>query len=291
MRFEAYESKSDPSASSQFQQKCQQLSNSYLEKRRSLLNPTMEMKETLYKIYKKEPLNTQSNVPSSLFGGQPTTSMFGTPASSASQTKSLFGGSSLSASGSTSGSSIFGGKPTFGGTSSNLFGSPQPTSTPSAFSSTSSIFGGGNNQQQQKTGLFGSSSASTGGSLFGQSTSQNSSTGLIQPSIFGSSTTTPNQQPTASFFGNPAPTASTPSSTGGLFGGSTTSSSLFGQPAQFSSPVQSSGGLFGQQTKPAGGIFGQAATSAAQNASIFGAPSQSSMATSSTLTGSTNLFG
>ena len=294
LRFEAYESKSNPTASSQFQQKCRDLENSYLQQRRSLLNPTMEMKETLYKIYKKEPLNAPSNISSSLFGGQQqTSSIFGTPASSANQTNSLFGGSGLSTSVSTSGSSIFGGKPTFGGTSTNLFGSQQPTSTPTAFSSTSSIFGGGNNQSQPKTGIFGSAPATSGGSLFGQPASQNSSTGLIQPSIFGSSSTTQQtQQPTASLFGNPAPAVSTPSSSGGIFGGGSSSSSLFGQPAQFSSPVQSTGGgLFGQPAKPSSNIFGQATTPTTPNANIFGAPSQSSMATSSTLSGNTNLFG
>ena len=133
MRFEAYDAKSNPAAVTQYQQKCQELSNSYLEKRRSLLNPTMEMKETLYKIYKKEPLNATTNLTTSLFGQQQNSNIFGSPATSTNQpTKSLFGGSNL-ATGSTSTSSIFGGKPSFGA-STNLFGSQQAST--SAFSST-----------------------------------------------------------------------------------------------------------------------------------------------------------
>ena len=327
MRFEAYDAKTNPTGVAQYQQKCQELSNSYLEKRRSLLNPTMEMKETLYKIYKKEPLNAPSNMgTSSLFGGQQqqTSNIFGNATSPTQQTKSLFGGSALATS-NTNSSSIFGGKPAFGGTS-NLFGA-QPATT-SAFSPTSSIFGGAA-QSQPKQGLFGTSSSS-GNTLFGQSTPQNTSSGLIQPSIFSSSTQpqqglsatsvfgspatssatsvfgspatssatsvfgAPAVTSATSVFGSPAATPSTAASPAGLFGGAAQSntSSVFGQSPQFSSPLQGAGGgLFGKPQQQTSNLFGQATSTTPQTSSIFGSPAQASaLAPAATMAG-TSIFG
>lgn len=294
MRFEAYDAKSNPAAVAQYQQKCQELANSYMEKRRSLLNPTMEMKETLYKIYKKEPLTATTNMTSSLFGQQQTSNIFGSMNSTNQQTKSIFGGSNTTAVSST-GSSIFGGKPTFGA-SANLFGS-KPANA-SAFSSTSSIFGGSGQPQQQQAAIFGTT-PSSGSSLFGQSNSTTTASGLIQPSMFSTSTQSQQSQPTASIFGNPATAASTTAGqpSGGLFGGtaSTNSTSLFGQPPQFSSPVQGTvGGLFGQpapQTLPTANLFGQTQPITSQQTNVFGTPSQSSVTTTLPAAAPTNLFG
>ena len=294
MRFEAYDAKSNPAGVTQYQQKCQELANSYLEKRRSLLNPSMEMKETLYKIYKKEPLNSPISMTPSVFGQQQqqTANIFGSSPSTNQQSKSLFGGSSLNT-GTSSGSSIFGGKSSFGA-SSNLFGT-QPTST-SAFTPSSSIFGGAS-QSQQKPGIFGASSSSSGSSLCGQPNTQSTASGLIQPSLFSSSTAPQQNQGTTSIFGSPATPSSTTASTGGIFGGATNTSSagLFGQPAQFSSPVQATtGGLFGQpaqQAMSSASLFGQAPTPTTQQSNIFGSPAQSSFSTSMAAAAPTNLFG
>lgn len=281
IRFEAYTAKLNGTAP-QFQQKYQQLIQSYNAKRQSLLNPTPELKETLRRIYNKESLTgggafTSPVKSGSIFGGgtsaaAPSTSFGGSPANN-SQAKSIFGGSTFGSSASTpSASNVFGSSPS-APQSSSLFGAQQQTSLFGGGSQppTSSIFGGTaaasqpkpafggttafgqkptfgqtpNPPQQQQQGIFGGAS-----SIFGQAVSSAPNTGSAwqQPttttSVFGGTQQQQQQQPAS------------------VFGGA--QSSVFGTAA---APQTSSGGpgLFGEQASTQTSVFGGALPSTTSN--------------------------
>ncbi|KAK6027075.1 nucleoporin autopeptidase [Ostertagia ostertagi] len=227
----------------------------------------------------------------SLFGNTGT-STFGTPQ----QTGSLFGGSTFGAAPTTTSSFTFGsntnttaspfgqtatsttgglfGSNTAAASTGSLFGKPAGTSTFSFGTPSNTTFGqttsGGLFGNTQKPGgLFGSTTNTTGGSLFGSQPAQQS-TGLFgstqpaQTSLFGANTA--NQQANTSqttsggLFGNTQ-------KPGGLFGSTTntTGGSLFG-----SQPAQQSTGLFGSTQPAQTSLFG-ANTANQQANTSFGA--------------------
>lgn len=169
--------------------------------------------------------------------------------------------------------------------SSNLFGNtPAASTAPSG-----SLFGGGGSNMTKSASapfgalggqgatatstpsLFGNTttSAPSGGGLFGTSTATSAPSG---GGLFGSSTTTTSAPPAGGFFGSTA-TSSAPS--GGLFGGNTATAAP-------------SGGLFGGSTTtsaPTGGLFGSSTANTAPSGGLFGA------STGQANTGGSSLFG
>ena len=145
MRSWAYE---EPKMSPAYQQKIQELINSYTQKRQALTNPSNELKEVLRKIYNKEQLG---NVPPNLFDAPK--SAFGSSTGGQNTSGGLFGGPTQQQS-----SSIFGGQK-----SSSVFGQ---SSTPNQ--SSASIFGGQSNaaSTQPQSSIFGGSAGGSS-SLFG----------------------------------------------------------------------------------------------------------------------------
>ncbi|KAH3681938.1 hypothetical protein WICPIJ_007100 [Wickerhamomyces pijperi] len=168
--------------------------------------------------------------------------------------------------------------------SSNPFGSTTNTSNPSPF---------GTSTTQSTGGLFGSTAApaqqqqQTASTGFGGFGSNNNNTGATGSGLFGSNNT-PQVQPTAfagagatagttsGLFGNKP--ATTPATSGGLFGQPATSGGLFGNNSTATN-TGATGGLFG--SKPAasatGGLFGGGGGAAASTAAaaptggLFGA--------------------
>jgi nuclear pore complex protein Nup98-Nup96 len=224
------------------------------------------------------------------------TSLFGNAASTTANTggglfgstNTGFGGNTNAGFGASGGTSTFGqqqSKPFsgfgantggFGSTSATPFGGQQNTSTFGANTQTNtsgalnfgqqtqqqnqpggSLFSGfGQQQQQQKPSLFGGSTATGGGGLFGQPANQQQQTG----GLFGGSA----QQQSGGLFGNkPASTS--------LFGGSAanTGNPLFGNPQQ-----NQGTSLFGAANNQAGaGLMGaKPAASSGLGSSLFGQP-------------------
>ena len=196
---------------------------------------------------------------------------------------------------SAAGGSIFGQKPSTG-----LFGNTPTTSGQQS----GGLFGtsGGTGFGSGSTGGFGS--GSTGGGLFGQQTQapSKSSFGLGNGSSTGAFGTGFGQQNQQSSMGNGTTSAFGTSKPGGLFGGTTTTTSLFGsnqnqqqQQPQTQQQNTSPFGAFGQQQQnqpqsQTGGLFGGLGSSTTQQQSqqqqkpggLFG---------SSTTTAGTGLFG
>ncbi|KAG5661184.1 hypothetical protein KAF25_002827 [Fusarium avenaceum] len=176
-----------------------------------------------------------------------------------------------------------------------------------------SLFGQSANTNTGGSSLFGGNTGgTTGGGLFGQSTTQNQQGGATSGGLFGQPAQNQQQQQSGTtggglfgglgankpatgggLFGQPQqqqqqqPQQQAPSTGGGLFGQSTTQQSttttgggLFGQPAQ-NQQSGTTGGLFGnqqqqqpQQQKPS--LFGSslAQPAAAAKPSLFGQPQQ-----------------
>ncbi|KAI1141827.1 nuclear protein 96-domain-containing protein [Hypoxylon sp. FL0543] len=218
--------------------------------------------------------NTTSNTGGGLFGNTGSSGAFG-------QTNTSTGGFGSNTSG---GGGLFGNKPAttgglFGSTpttqpaqSGGLFGSAGGTgfgntaNTGTGFGSTSantgsSLFGNANNQQKTGTGFsFGNTNATNTTSGFGGSTGGfgGANTGTGGGGLFGSNTNAA-QNTGGGLFGN-----TNQQNTGSVFGGGTGG---FGAQNQ-----QPSGSLFGNnQQKPAGtGLFGGASNAGATGGGLFG---------------------
>ncbi|WPH04510.1 nucleoporin nup49 [Acrodontium crateriforme] len=202
-------------------------------------------------------INTGAGNSGSLFGQQPgaqnnTSGLFGAPATSQpAQSNSLFGGATANnTTSNTTAGSLFGGSTAqtaqpSGTTGGGLFGSnttqtSQPTQSGGLFGGTTQ-----NTQPAQSGGLFGSKPASTG--------------------LFGSSTTTGG----GGLFGNTNNATSQPQQSGGLFGSSTAAPATGGS-SLFSNLNANNNANQNQQQ--AGGLFGSSTMNANNNnnRSVFG---------------------
>ncbi|KAI0120451.1 nuclear protein 96-domain-containing protein [Hypoxylon sp. NC0597] len=220
-----------------------------------------------------------------LFGNKPATTggLFGsTPASQPAQSGGLFGSTGTSFGNAANTGTGFGSTST--NTGNSIFGNTNAQKPGTGFSFGNTNAANTTGGFGTNTGGFGSANTGTGGGgggLFGGATNTNQNTGgglfgsTNQPStgsVFGGGTGgfgTQNQQQTGSgLFGNsqqkPAgtgifgSTSNTGGTGGGLFGGSTNTTSAFGQPAA----NQTGGGLFGNKpaTGTGGGLFGNTST-------------------------------
>ncbi|XP_051750693.1 nuclear pore complex protein Nup214 [Ctenopharyngodon idella] len=242
---------------------------------------------------------TTSAAPTSVFG-QPSsaapTTAFGSTAFGASSTTSGFGNLAFGQSAGTgfgqpaasgSASSFSFGQPAFSANSG--FGQPAATATTSAAASSGGGLFGASSTNSASSFSFGSNStssaASTGTGLFSQSAPGfgQPSAGFGQGSMFGSNTTT-----ASSGFGFGQPSG---------FGSSTSTSSVFGQQATGAGvfgQAQSGGSLFGSNAgNTSSGFFsglGGKPSEDAANKNPFGAPAAGGFGQPIN-TGSSNLFG
>ena len=160
MRVESYTAKTN-GTQTQYQQKYQELIQTYNRKRQALANPTNELKEVFRKIYNKENL---ANIPPNILEQQ-----------QAGASGGLFGGGGGQASvfgSNNSSSNPFGAKQSTGG---SIFGGGGQSSTP----------GGNSNNLFQQKSTFGASAAG-GASVFGGNQSSTNTSG----GIFGGNSST-----------------------------------------------------------------------------------------------------